>query len=208
MELSNAFSKIFSFLGDLFEVVILSSALFVFAYLFVAQPHQVTGPSMLPAFHDKEYLLTDKVSYRFKDPQRGDVIIFRYPVRPEIDYIKRIIALPGEEVMIKNGKVTIFNEDNPDGFELPEPYLNEEITTSPHTYILEGERVKVRDEEVLVMGDNRPHSSDSREWGGVPLDNIIGRAIFRYWPPDAATYLPRTTYYPKTNKLGLFFKQT
>lgn len=131
---------------------------------------------MYPNFHDNEYLLTDKLSYRLGEPGRGDVIVFKAPKNQEYDYIKRIIGLPGEEIEIRNGKLYINDKL------LDESYLPEEYITSGGSFWREGLEAPVPQEQYFVLGDNRSHSSDSREWGTVPLENIIGKAWLRYWP--------------------------
>jgi len=136
---------------------------------------------MEPNFHDGEYILTDKITYRFSEPHRGDVIVFKSPTNPDIDFIKRIIALPGEKLEIKNNKITIFNDDHPKGFTLSEPYeILEPITGGP--YIREGKIVDVPADNYFAFGDNRSHSFDSREWGPLPKKSIVGKAWLRYWP--------------------------
>jgi len=152
-------------------------AIFVIAYLFLFQPHQVRGSSMYPNLHDADYLLTDKISYRLSQPKRDDVIIFVAPKNEEYDYIKRVIGLPGESVSItEDYRVKVNNEI------LSEPYLPSDFKTFGGTFLEAGKTVNVPQDEYFVLGDNRNHSSDSREWGFVPRKNIIGKAWFRYWP--------------------------
>lgn len=164
---------------ELVEVFVISASVFVVIYLFLMQPHQVKGNSMLPNFHNGEYLLTDKVSYRRHTPARGDVIVFRAPVDENLDFIKRVIAVGGDKIMIKQNDVYL------NGQVLDESlYLSSGDTTHPGQFLKEGQEYQVPDGTVFAMGDNRTHSSDSREWGPVPNQNIIGRAFFRYWPPQ------------------------
>lgn len=183
-----------AFLLDFLETIVLSFAIFVVVYVFIAQPHKVKGDSMLPNFHTGEYLLTDKVSYRFRNPGRGDVVIFRYPLAPQFDYIKRIIALPQDELEIRDGRVTVFNREHPEGFVLNEPYLRPGTMTSGRTNLPEGTRVKIPEKHYVVMGDNRSQSSDSREWGFIPTENIIGKVWLRYWPPSVLALIPGQSY--------------
>ncbi|HEY4694939.1 MAG TPA: signal peptidase I [Candidatus Nanoarchaeia archaeon] len=166
---------------DVVETVVVAAAIFVVVYLFLLQPHQVKGASMKPNFHDGEYILTDKVSYRFSEPQRGDVIIFKSPTDPDVDFIKRIIALPGERVKIAGGKVTIFNDQNPNGLTLNEPYQTNG-STSAGKEAPDNTEVTIDKDEYFVLGDNRVESFDSRSWGALPKKNIIGKAWLRYWP--------------------------
>jgi len=174
-------TSIWSVIVDIIETVVVAAAIFVVVYLFLLQPHQVKGASMEPAFHDSEYILTDKISYRFNEPKRGDVVIFKSPTNQDVDFIKRIIALPGEKIEIKNRSIVIYNSENPDGFTLSEPYEKIE-PISGGSYIPDGKIVEVPSENYIVFGDNRTHSFDSREWGPVPKNSIIGKAWLRYWP--------------------------
>ena len=135
---------------------------------------------MFPTFKDKEYLLTDKVTYRMRQPKNGDVIVFKAPINESFDFIKRIIATPGQTVSIKDGFVYV------DDQKLDEFYLPSEYVTMPGQFLSEGESYTVQSGEVMAFGDNRDHSSDSRDWGPVPYRNIVGRVFFRYWPAEAA----------------------
>lgn len=168
--------RVVNFFLDFMETIVVALSIFVVFYLFLAQPHEIKGSSMEPTFQNNEYVLTDKISYRFIDPNRGDVIVFKAPRNPDVDFIKRIIALPGEKVKIENGHVLI-NENL-----LSEPYLTSLTTLYPGSFIEEGTEIVVPDREFFVMGDNRAHSSDSREFGTVKRNLIIGRAFIRYWP--------------------------
>ncbi len=188
--MNNLMKQFGSFVLDFLETIVLSFAIFVVVYVFITQPHKVKGDSMLPNFHTSEYLLTDKVTYRFRPPGRGDVVVFRYPLAPQYDYIKRIIGLPEEEIEIRNGRVKIYNQNNKEGFVLPEPYLKPGTLTLPHPSIPDGVRTKIPEKHFVVMGDNRQQSSDSREWGPIALENIIGRVWLRYWPPQALAFIP------------------
>lgn len=151
--------------------------------MFIAQPFIVSGASMDDTFHSGEYLIVDQVSYYFNEPSRGEVIIFRYPRDPSKFFIKRVIGLPGETITIENAKVTITNDEHPEGFLLDEPYIKSMEPTTPTSETL-GER------EYFVMGDNRDHSSDSRSWGVLQEERIIGRALMRLFPPNTIDYLP------------------
>lgn len=173
------------FFADTAETLLISFAIFIVVYWLLAQPFEVNGDSMQYSFENGEHLLTDKLSYRFKEPGRGEVIVFKFPRIERYDYIKRIVALPGERIKIQKGIIYIYNEENPYGYELEEPYLNPNTQTRGRSFIEEGKETKVPEGHYVVLGDNRENSSDSREWGFVPIDNIIGRAIFRYWPPVA-----------------------
>ena len=150
---------------------------------FIAQPFIVSGASMEDTFHSGEYLIVDQLSYHLGEPEAGDVIIFRYPRNPSTFFIKRIIGVPGDTVSIEGNVVTISNDTYPDGYVLDEPYIAD---MAPNTFLTEtlGER------EYFVMGDNRDKSSDSRVWGVLQRENIIGRAYLRLFPFDEIDVMP------------------
>ena len=150
--------------------------------LFIAQPFVVSGSSMFPTFIDKDYLIVDEISYRLNNPERDDVIIFRYPNDPSKFFIKRIIGLPGEAVDIKGSEVTITNKTHPEGFVLKQPYVKNQAESKTH--------LELKEKEYFVMGDNRSASSDSRYWGAVPRKNIVGRALLRLLPIKEIGVLP------------------
>lgn len=150
---------------------------------FVAQPFIVSGASMEETFHDSEYLIVDQLTYRFDEPNRGDVIVFRYPKDHSKFFIKRIIGLPGDTIIIDGSSVTVVNDKHPEGRVLSEDYVSSMIKGGNQT-------VELNDDEYYVMGDNRDHSSDSRTWGVLERDEIIGRAFLRLFPPTRATLLP------------------
>ena len=182
---------------DIIETIVVAAAIFVIVYLFLLQPHQVKGGSMEPNYHDGEYILTDKVSYRFSQPKRGDIIIFKSPTNTDLDFIKRIIALPGEEIEVKEGKITIFNDQYKDGFVLEEHYNTNKPTTvekDGQGYLIEGVKKKVNAGSYIVFGDNRSQSFDSRSWGEVPKGNIIGKAWLRYWPLNKIGFVKHPRY--------------
>lgn len=135
---------------------------------------------MYPTFHDGEYLMTDKVTYKRRVPVFGEVVVFKAPINESFDFIKRVIGTPGDEVMVKDGHVYR------NGQLLEEKYLPPDYVTRGGQFMREGIPVVVPENNILVMGDNRGHSSDSREWGFVPDGNIVGRAFFRYWPFNRA----------------------
>lgn len=151
--------------------------------LFIAQPFIVSGASMNETFHDGEYLIVDQVSYRLGAPERGDVVIFRYPRDPSKFFIKRVIAIPGDTITILDSTVTITNENNPEGFVLEEPYIK---SMQPGTMLTE----ELGDREYFVMGDNRDESSDSRAWGILQEERIIGKAFLRLFPPHSMSVFP------------------
>lgn len=164
-------------LVDLFETFVIIGAIFLLFYQFVGQPHRVSGNSMIPTYLDGDFILTDKLTYRFHNPQRGDVIVLKNPRDESVDFIKRIIALPGDNIRVEDGSIYL-NEQL-----LNEPYLAPGTTTAAGHFLSEGETVTAGDSQYFVLGDNREHSSDSREWGPVTKTEIIGRTFFRYFPP-------------------------
>lgn len=165
-------------IGSVFEfiktvAIIILIAFFVRFFLF--QPFVVEGSSMEPNFHNGEYLLVNKLSYRIAQPHRGDVIVFHPPTSPGVNYIKRIIALPGETVEIKGGEIFV-NQAKVD-----EPYIPSELTLVRNSQAA-NLKATLQDNEYFVLGDNRDHSSDSREWGNVPRENIVGKAWIVIFP--------------------------
>ena len=167
---------------DLIKFAVIARAIVIPVRMFIAQPFVVNGDSMFPTFHNKEYLIVDEISYIVRNPARGEVTIFRYPNDPSRFFIKRIIGMPNETIEIKNGVVKIINKENPDGFILEEPYLNEKFTTT--------ETFTTGNDQYFVMGDNRNRSSDSRSWGVLPKKFMIGRAYLRLLPVGNLDYLP------------------
>jgi len=151
--------------------------------MFVAQPFIVSGASMEETFQSGEYLIVDQVTYHFHNPDRGDVVVFRYPRDPSKFFIKRVIAIPGDTITIDNNVVTITNAENPDGFVVNEPYIAAMNSAGRLTETL-------GDREYFVMGDNRDFSSDSRAWGVLQEERIVGRAFLRLFPPQSFSYLP------------------
>ncbi len=172
--------KFFLFVWEIVKVASISLAIILPVRYFLIQPFYVKGASMEPNFHDHEYLIIDEISYRFDAPTRGQVIVFRYPKDPQEYFIKRIIALPGEEVQIKDGKIIIYNDSNPAGFTLNEAYLSPGLETMDNT----GAKLKLGDNEYFVLGDNRNNSKDSRSFGAVDKSFITGKVLFRGWPLD------------------------
>ncbi len=180
--------KLGAFFLDILEVVVFAIAIFLFIYLLVLQPHKIKGDSMQPNFPDGEFLLTDKITYRFGEPKRGDVVVFEAPVAEGEEYIKRIIGLPGDIVSVKEGKVYINNR------KLDETYLKSTLYTQGGGFLADNGEYTVNPGEYFVMGDNRPASSDSRSWGPVPKGKITGRAWVIYWPPEKTGIVKGTNY--------------
>lgn len=165
-----------TFTREVIELLIISIVIVVPFRMFVAQPFIVEGSSMYPTFERGNYLVVDEISWRFSDPKRGDVVVFKYPGDPKKNFIKRIIGMPGEIVSIDKGNVIITSNEYPKGLEIEESYVK-----YPKE---ENMKFTLGQDEYFVMGDNRAQSADSRIWGAVPAKNIIGRPILRLYPPS------------------------
>lgn len=176
-----------NFFTELLKFVVVAALIVIPVRLFIAQPFIVSGESMDPTFKNGQYLIVDELSYRFSEPERGDVIIFRYPRNPKEYFIKRIIGLPGDTVIIANNTVSVTAQDG-NTVTLKEPYVVNVGDGPNGTYT-------VSEDSYFVMGDNRPQSSDSRMWGMLPRDNIIGRAFVRLLPLQTISIFPGSTTY-------------
>lgn len=169
--------KILSFLWEVSKIIIIALLIVVPIRYFLFQPFIVRGASMEPNFHSGDYLIIDEISYRFRQPQRGEVIVFRFPQAPSQRYIKRIIGLPGETIEIRKGQVFVSKGDE-DAQLLDESFYFSVPPATPGNPV-----ITLKENEYFVLGDNRSFSSDSRHWGSLPENYIIGRAFFRAWPP-------------------------
>lgn len=174
-ETSNAKSLV----REIFETLLLTAAIYLLVN-FVTGRFRIDGDSMQPSMHNGQYVLISKLSYRLGEPQRGDVIVFRFPNDPDRDFIKRIIGVPGDTVEIANGGVRV------NGSLLNEPYISD-----PPTY---SGTWPVGPDQYFVLGDNRNYSSDSHAWGLLSESSIIGKAWFVYWPPQTWGPVPHYTY--------------
>ena len=166
------------FVWEVSKIVLIALIIVVPIRFFVFQPFFVKGQSMEPNFYNSDYLIVDEFTYNFKAPERGDVIVFKYPRDPHQKYIKRIIGLPEETIEIQDNQIIISKYFDTMILDESE-YLPVSVSTSGTVRITLGE------DEYFVMGDNRTASSDSRRWGALPEENIIGRAILRPWPLEA-----------------------
>ena len=155
-------------LREITKIILLALIIFLVVSITLGS-FRVDGESMEPSLQDGEYILVNKIAYSFHPPQRGDIIVFDSPSNPGRDFIKRVIAIPGDTVEIRDGQVYI------NGEAIDEPYISE---PPEYTYPL----TQVEEDEYFVLGDNRNHSSDSHIWGMVPRENIVGRAWICYWP--------------------------
>ena len=174
-----------SYIWEVIKFFILAVVIVAPIRFFVAQPFIVQGASMNPTFATGQYLIIDELSYRFNEPERGDVVVLRFPRNPSRFFIKRLVGLPGETLDIKNGVISITTAENAEPFILDEPYV-----TFLKTDGGDDEIVKLKEGEYFVMGDNRPNSSDSRDWGILPENLIIGKAFLRLFPIDTISFSP------------------
>ena len=193
-------SEAFEFVWETLKVVLIALVIILPVRYYLIQPFFVKGSSMFPNFHDKEYILVDKWTYKLGRAERGDVIVFKSPTNPKEYFIKRIIGLPGETVLVKDNTVTIYNTRYPDGFVLSEaPYLaqtDDYATLCSGTTSFCGEKVTLGEQQYFVLGDNRKHSSDGRVFGPISFDSIAGMAWLRLWPLNNVDFIPRTEYPP------------
>lgn len=189
MECMPILRKIYGVLIDLVETLVIAGAIFVVIYAFLFRPFQVNGQSMHPSYNNGEYILTNLISLRFQNIERGIVVVFESPVNREKDFVKRVIGIPGDEIMIKAGYVFV------NGIKLDESdYLPPSARSYGGTFIAEGTAVTVPGNNYFVMGDNRNFSSDSREWGFVAKNKIIGKSFIVYWPITKARFVNHAKY--------------
>lgn len=175
------------FLLDVLETLVLSILLFVGINAISARI-RVDGFSMEPTLHSGEFVIVNKLAYRLGQPEIGDVIVFHYPRDPEQEYIKRVIGLPGDDVRVQNGQVYV------NGVAIKEPYI-----ASPPNY---QDEWKVPSDSLFVLGDNRNNSSDSHNWGSVPMNYVIGKAVLVYWPPEQWGVIQHPTIANAAQKSG------
>lgn len=183
----NIIRKIYYLLFDLVQTLVIAGAIFVVIYAFLFRPYQVNGHSMDPTFENGEYVLTNLIELRVAELKRGDIIVFNAPPDEEKDYIKRIIGLPGDSIRISDGNVYVNGERlNQTDF------LGPGVRTNGGSFLGEGDEVIVPEGQYFTMGDNREFSSDSREWGFVTKDKIIGKSFIVYWPPNHTRIVEHT----------------
>lgn len=182
-----------AFFLDIIETVVIALSVFLIIYLFVSSPHQVNGQSMVPTFQNGDYVLSDKVSYRIGNPKRGDVIVFHAPATADCptgtgcDFIKRVIGLPGETITVHDNHIWV------NGQQVVEPYIPADFETLPGPATRD-KSITLEANQFFVCGDNRPYSSDSRSWGPITKDEIVGRAFVRYWPPKTSGLIKPPSY--------------
>lgn len=176
-------SKVKTNFAELIEFIAILGAIFLLFRFFVAEPHRVSGNSMIPNFHNGDLLITNKLPVKFFQLKKGEVIILHNPRNPDQVFIKRLIGFPNEHLKISKSKVYLNNQL------LQEPYLPEGTITEGGTFLPDDEELVIPEGQYFVMGDNRGGSSDSREWGSVKKDLIVGQAYFRYWPVNKLQFL-------------------
>jgi signal peptidase I len=172
--------------------ILIPAALIFFLHYYIFSAYHVVGSSMIPTLHDSDYLIISKVDNTIASvtgknyyPKRGEIIVFHYPKQPDLDFVKRVVGLPGDRITIKNGKVTVYNADNPNGYnpdsthQINGNYTQGDVNDNPVN-------LTVPDGNLFVLGDNRAPegSSDSREWGFLPSKNIVGNVVLRLFPFD------------------------
>jgi signal peptidase I len=169
---------------QILELILIIIFIVVPVRIFIFEPFIVSGESMEPNYHNMDYLIIDKLSYRLRDPQRGEVIVFIPPFEKNKYYIKRIIGLPGETIILNEDKIYIYNKENPNGFILKENYI------PSHEYY-GNLKITLGKDEYFVLGDNREESYDSRRWGPLKRENIVGRVLFVLRPLNSFLKLIR-----------------
>lgn len=184
----NFIKRVVAAIFDFLQSIVVVMAIMVMIYLFIMSPQEISGASMETNFHNGEFILTNKIEYKFTDPKRGDIVIFKSPRNKEIDYIKRVIALPGETIRLSNSIFFI------NGKKVDEPYLAPGTYTFGGSFLIENTDFVVPKGKYFVVGDNRPHSSDSREFGPIAKEDFIGKALLRYWPFSRMGLISRPVY--------------
>lgn len=169
--------KIYSFLIDALQSLVIAAVFFLLIYVFIAKPFNVVGLSMYPNFQDKSYVLTSIISLHFNNPKLGDVIVFKAPPDPEKSFIKRVIGTPGDTITLENGSVYLNSKLLDESH-----YIKPTVKTYGSAFLKDGATITVPPNYYFVMGDNREESSDSREWGFVKKSAIEGYSFFVYWP--------------------------
>ncbi len=177
-----------TYFEEFIKICVIASAIILPIRFFVIQPFYVKGASMEPNFYENEYLIVDELSYRLREPERGEVVVFRFPKTEKRFLIKRVIGLPGERVVIENNRIKIFNKDYPQGFSLDEgSYLSQTVPTGSI-------EATVGAEEYFVLGDNRIVSYDSERFGPIDRNQLVGRAVFRGFPLDRISLITIPDY--------------
>lgn len=177
----------FLFVWEIFKIVVMALAIVIPIRYYLFQPFFVRGQSMEPSFSNGDYLIIDELSYRFSEPQRGDVVVFKYPNNPSYRYIKRIIGLPGEKIEVRSNTVIVSTKEG-------NKVLNEEMylpvgLSTPGNVV-----ISLAEDEYFVLGDNRPVSSDSRAWGALKREYIVGKVFLRAFPITSFSKIEAPVY--------------
>jgi len=184
---ASGWKKYLDFSIEIVKIAVIALVIVLPIRYFLFQPFIVKGESMSPNFESGDYLIVDEISYRLSEPQRGDVVVFKYPKDTTQRFIKRMIGLPGETVTIKDGAVSVTTKDG-NNIVLDEKYLPTDLKTYGDV------NTTLKDNEYFVMGDNRMYSYDSRSWGIVPESDIIGKAFLRLFPVTELAKISRPAY--------------
>jgi len=179
----NIIKTIIDFVMDILETITFVGAIFIVIYLFIMMPNKVDGVSMEPTFKSNDYILTSKITYKLRSIERGDIVVFKSPTNPDREYIKRIIGLPGDKILISKGQVFINDKL------INENYISAATNLLESGYLKENQSIIVPQNYVFVMGDNRPRSSDSRDFGPIPIESIDGVVFYRYFPPQKTGFI-------------------
>ncbi len=176
------------FLWELIKITAIALAIVIPIRYFLFQPFLVSGASMEPTFQNGDYLLVDEISYRFRTPKRGEVLVFRYPNNPSKKFIKRVVGLPGENVVVEAGKVKITTNGK------EQEYILNENSYLPNASTPGKVEMKLEEDEYFVLGDNRNGSYDSRGWGALAEEQIVGKVFLRAWPIEGFETFSKPKY--------------
>lgn len=179
----NLVKKIIGFVMDSLETIVFIGSIYIVIYIYLFMPTSVKGASMEPTLYNNDRLIINKIAYKLKPLERGDIIVIKSPKNPDIEYVKRLIELPNDTVLINNGDVYI------NGIQLPKDFISSKTNVWEGGFVKENQPYKVPKDFIFVMGDNRQRSSDSREFGPIPISSILGQAPFRYFPQDKFGWL-------------------
>ena len=182
---------IIAFIMDMLETIVFVGAMFIVVNYYILQPSQVRGSSMLPTLHDNDRIFVSRVTYRLRKPQRGDIIVLNSPENKEIEFVKRVIGIPGDTIMIDHCQPPFRTECDlvVNGETLDEKYVKDKTQLYENSLYKEGQSFTIPDDQLFVMGDNRTGSLDSRIFGPIRQDSVIGVVFFRYFPSDTAGML-------------------
>lgn len=184
MDLVEKLRKVYFFILDSLQTILIFCGFLLVLYAFVIRPHEVSGQSMFPTYHDKEILLSNLLDVKLKQIKKGDVVVFQAPYEKDKLFIKRVMGTPGDRIMVKNGFVYL------NGILLDESsYLRSEVKTFGGAFLHDGEEKVVPEGYLVVFGDNRSFSSDSREWGFLDQEKLIGKSVVRIWPTTVFNFI-------------------